>query len=621
MTRPKRRTRDVPAQNAPIRNPVVGAANGSGGASTNGAPRPVSDVLSQGLDAARFVVDAATAPMRGAVERGVESAYMVIEEYMLRGRQAAARFQQRRAGSEDMSDERPYGAGSAGPWGPMGPLVGTWMQMMRMWTDSMSPFIPGGSAMATDWMNQFAPAMAGVWGAGRVRQSVVVSASCPTEVALDIDPGAEAMPLRVEPLAPMEAAGGPPLAGVGIECSAGRIQVRVTVPDDQPAGTYRGAVTDAGGNRRGELRVELRAEERRHAREEEGGRRVIAAGVAADEGLVPSLLREYGEATRALLFDYLPAQEPRRYLYDLVADYPRRGGRAFRPTLCIATARAFGSALEAAIRTAVSIELVHNAMLIHDDIEDGSEERRGLPTMHVTEGVPISINVGDMLSMLSMRPLLDNRTLLGTDLSLRILEETERMARESAEGQALELGWRRDNVMEVAEQDYLHMVLKKTCWLATIHPSRVGALIGARGTVDPDRFIRFGFFLGAAFQVQDDLLNLVGNAQRYGKELGGDIYEGKRTLMLIRLYEQSTPDERRRLTGMLAQPRESRTVTDVRWARERMDHYDCLDYARQVAHGLAGAAWQECVDLYRHLPDTRDKRFIEALPAWVIQRN
>jgi geranylgeranyl diphosphate synthase, type II len=239
----------------------------------------------------------------------------------------------------------------------------------------------------------------------------------------------------------------------------------------------------------------------------------------------------------------------------------------------------------------------------------------------VTEGVPISINVGDMLSMLSMRPLLDNRNTLGTELSLRILEETERMARESAEGQALELGWRRDNVMEVAEQDYLHMVLKKTCWLATIHPSRVGALIGARGTVDPDRFIRFGFFLGAAFQIQDDLLNLVGNAQSYGKELGGDIYEGKRTLMLIRLYEQATPAERDRLTDMLAQPREARTRADVRWARERMDHYDCLDYARQVAHGLAGAAWHECTQLYQHLPESRDKRFIEALPAWVIQRN
>lgn len=347
----------------------------------------------------------------------------------------------------------------------------------------------------------------------------------------------------------------------------------------------------------------------------------MIASTTTPEKLVSSILREYGDATRAVLFDYLPTAEPRRYLYDLVADYPKRGGRGFRPSLCIATARAFGAPLDAAIQTAVSIELMHNAMLIHDDIEDESDERRGKPTMHMSEGVPIAINVGDMLSMLSMKPLLDNRRTLGTSLSLRILEETERMARESAEGQALELGWRRDNVNDVVESDYLEMVLKKTCWLATIHPCRVGALIGSGGMLDVDRFIRFGFFLGAAFQIQDDLLNLVGDGTSYGKEIGGDILEGKRTLMLIRLFEQSTPAERARLSAMLGQPRAERSPIDVQWVRERMDAYGCIDYARQVAHGLAGAADHEFTLLYQHLPDSRDKRFIAALPAWVIERN
>ena len=95
------------------------------------------------------------------------------------------------------------------------------------------------------------------------------------------------------------------------------------------------------------------------------------------------------------------------------------------------------------------------------------------------------------------------------------------MAWESAEGQAMELGWRRDNASDLTDADYLVMVLKKTCWLATIHPCRVGALIGSRGRADLEPFIRFGFFLGAAFQIQDDLLNLVAD-DRYGKEINGD---------------------------------------------------------------------------------------------------
>jgi geranylgeranyl diphosphate synthase type II len=342
---------------------------------------------------------------------------------------------------------------------------------------------------------------------------------------------------------------------------------------------------------------------------------------AAPPDLVTAVLREYGEATREVLFAYLPTAEPRRYLYDLLPEYPKRGGRSFRPSLCIATARAFGAPMEMALRTAASIELVHNAMLIHDDIEDESEQRRGKPALHVTEGVPLAINAGDMLALLAMRPLLDNRPWLGPDLSLRILEETERMARESAEGQAFELGWRRDNVSDVGESDYLLMVLKKTCWLTTIHPSRMGALIGSRGAIDLDQCVRFGFFLGAAFQIQDDLLNLDGDAHAYGKELGGDIWEGKRTLMLIHLLCHASPAERRRIRAMLVRPRERRSNADVAWVRERMDAHGSIGYARQVANGLAGAAQHEFQALYGGLPDSRDKRFLEALPAWVIERN
>ena len=345
----------------------------------------------------------------------------------------------------------------------------------------------------------------------------------------------------------------------------------------------------------------------------------MATEAGTTEKLVPAMLREYGAATRAMLFDYLPAGEPRRYLYDLVADYPRRGGRAFRPSLCIATARAFGSPLDAAVQTAVAIELMHNAMLIHDDIQDESEQRRGRPAMHVTEGIPIAINVGDVLSLLSIRPLLDNRRTLGSDLSLRILEETERMARESAEGQAMELGWRRDNCNELTDADYLTMVLKKTCWLATIHPCRVGALIGTHDGIDLEPFIRFGFFLGAAFQIQDDLLNLVAD-DRYGKELHGDLVEGKRTIMLNHAYRHATPAQRGRLADILNPANGPRTGAQVDWISGLMAANGSVEYARGIAHGLAGAALHEYAGVFGGVPDSRDKRFIQGLVTWVFER-
>jgi geranylgeranyl diphosphate synthase, type II len=341
--------------------------------------------------------------------------------------------------------------------------------------------------------------------------------------------------------------------------------------------------------------------------------------VAADtEHVVPSVLQEYGDVTRVALARYLRQRPPERHLYDLVADYPRRGGRMLRPSLCIATARVFGASIDDAVHSAVALELLHNAFLVHDDVEDESDERRGRPTLHVTHGVPVAVNVGDALALLGLRALIDNRIALGPRLTMQVLEEAERMARESIEGQALELGWRRDNTLALAA--YLGMVLKKTCWYSTIYPSRVGALLGTRSRDHLDRFVRFGFFLGAAFQIQDDLLNLAGDARRYGKELSGDILEGKRTLMLLHLAREADADERLRLREFLGKPRLARTLEEVEWVRDRMAAYGSLEHAQQVAHGLAGAARHECATIYGDRPWSRDRQFIEELPAWVLER-
>src|SRR6516162_87343 len=110
---------------------------------------------------------------------------------------------------------------------------------------------------------------------------------------------------------------------------------------------------------------------------------------------------------------YFPTGTPRRHLYDLLSDYPERGGKMMRSSLCIATARAFGGSIDDALCSAVAIELMHNALLIHDDIEDESEQRRGRPTLHVLHGIPLALNVGDTLTLLSLRPLFDNIGRLG----------------------------------------------------------------------------------------------------------------------------------------------------------------------------------------------------------------
>jgi geranylgeranyl diphosphate synthase type II len=337
--------------------------------------------------------------------------------------------------------------------------------------------------------------------------------------------------------------------------------------------------------------------------------------------LVREVLEEYGAIARSALTRYLSAEGSRERVYRLAADYPLRKGRALRASFCIAAARTFGATIAQAVQSAMSLELLHNAFLVHDDIEDESEERRGAPALHLLHGIPTAVNVGDALVILGLRPLLDNHAMLGPRVAWRVLQETERMVRESVEGQAIELAWRNENALDLTDSDYLKMTLKKTCWYTTIYPSRIGALIGTRDHASLDGFVRFGFFLGCAFQIQDDLLNLRGDHARYGKEIDGDLREGKRTLMLIHLQRVAADAERRRLSDILALPRAQKLPADIAWIRERLDWYGCLDHASHVAHALAGAAMHEFDLAYQAAPDSRDKRFIKALPSWVLERS
>jgi len=132
-----------------------------------------------------------------------------------------------------------------------------------------------------------------------------------------------------------------------------------------------------------------------------------------EDAIMTSMLSEYAAYARKGIDHLIPDKEPRKYLYDLIGDYPKRGGKGFRPGLCIAACKAFGGRLERVVNMAVSLELFHNAFLIHDDIEDDSYTRRNLPTMHQYNNRAIAINVGDAMNVLSLKPLLMNKGVLG----------------------------------------------------------------------------------------------------------------------------------------------------------------------------------------------------------------
>lgn len=317
---------------------------------------------------------------------------------------------------------------------------------------------------------------------------------------------------------------------------------------------------------------------------------------------------------------YLPDREPAEYLYDAVADYPRRGAKGLRPAILIATCQAFGGRAESALLPAISIELLHNALLVHDDVQDGSDMRRGRPALHHLIGEPLAINAGDALAMFSLRPLHEAVDGLGTRIGRLMMDEFHRMTEYALQGQALELGWTKDNVVDLTDEDYLRLIMLKTCWYTTVYPLRVGALIGARGANDLDPLIRFGYFLGAAFQIQDDLLNLEGDESLYGKELLGDLLEGKRTVPLLHLVRSLDADTRADVVELLSRPRVGRTVDDVVWMRSLMDQAGSIEYTHAFARGIAAEAVTAFDAAMGHLAPSDAKRLLRDLIDYMLQR-
>jgi geranylgeranyl diphosphate synthase, type II len=325
-------------------------------------------------------------------------------------------------------------------------------------------------------------------------------------------------------------------------------------------------------------------------------------------------------------------------LYDVMSDYPAREGKGLRPTLCISAARGAGGFGHSALVSAAAIELFHNGALIKDDIADESKKRRKKETLHELIGVPCAVNTGDATNVLAISLLLENLPEIGVAKTLHVLHEIEQMARQSVEGQSMELDWIAKHVYNLNDEDYFRMCAKKTCWYTFITPCRVGYIIGASHKDEIDMLeelnalTRFGMFLGIAFQIQDDLLNLLASFDKYGKETAGDLYEGKRTIMLNHLIKHSGKN-RKQIISILDKKRDEKTAEEVEFLMQEMIRCGSIAYGQALSSKLAlkarkllnslkifrdetpiqpGEAWEEpMVDL----------RFIRELVNYVIERD
>lgn len=303
----------------------------------------------------------------------------------------------------------------------------------------------------------------------------------------------------------------------------------------------------------------------------------------------------------------------RRYLYGPVAEFTANAGKRHRPLICLLACEAVGGDPELARPSAAAIEHFHTAALIHDDIEDSSLTRRDEPCMHITEGEGLAINAGDLALSLVCGTVVDDPG-LPDGLKLRVLSELVAMTTRTIEGQALDIGWARDGRFDLSTQDYLVMATHKTAFYSGGVPLAVGAIIGG-GTEEQIRILReFGMAVGLAFQVQDDILNLVGTRESTKKDFRSDITEGKRTLVAIHALQNSS--EADRLLEIL-----SGRATDAATLDEAvaiMERAGSVAYANEYATALVLDAKAALEDA---LPKSSARKLLVSMGDFFIKRS
>ncbi len=225
---------------------------------------------------------------------------------------------------------------------------------------------------------------------------------------------------------------------------------------------------------------------------------------------------------------FLDGQDKR--VYGGLSEYILRGGKRFRPALCFTTYRLFGGPDNAILEPASLIELFHNFTLIHDDIEDNSDFRRGAPALHRSHGLAFALNAGDALYTLIWDKILDQRN----------PKMFSKAFKRVVEGQGIEISWIQNEKFNISEKEYFEMISGKTAALIGLS-CEVGSYYAGG---DNSKLREYGEYVGLAFQIRDDVLNLIGDFDKYKKEIGGDISEGKRTLIVIHALENSNHSER-----------------------------------------------------------------------------
>ena len=286
----------------------------------------------------------------------------------------------------------------------------------------------------------------------------------------------------------------------------------------------------------------------------------------------------------------------------------RAGGKMLRPGLTLIVAEAVDGKRESALKTGAAIELIHTFSLIHDDIMDDDDMRRGKPSVHKVWGDDVAILAGDTLFSKAFEMIITSKDTT-PEQNNKALATVADACLKICEGQALDMGF--EERFDVTEDEYMEMIFKKTGALIAA-ATKSGAIMGGASQEVIDAMYEYGRLIGLAFQIQDDYLDLASDEETLGKPIGSDIGKGKMTIIAIKGLAS---DDSGRLLEILKDDENSQE--DIDEAIEILSKCGAIEYARNLALDSVNQAKQS-LDI---LPDSSSKQILLDIADFVLERN
>lgn len=323
---------------------------------------------------------------------------------------------------------------------------------------------------------------------------------------------------------------------------------------------------------------------------------------------VMEILKAYAEEIDVVIDDSLSKLEPES-LYESSEYLIKAGGKKFRPALTLLSCQAVGGKPEKALKAAAAIELTHTFSLIHDDIMDNDDTRRGKPAVHKVWGEPLAILAGDSLFAKSFELLSQSaEDNIAYERVVDALQVLTNSCINICEGQALDMAF--EDTFNVTKDEYMNMIYKKTGDLITASTT-IGAIMGGASSNEIQALRTYGKQIGLTFQIQDDYIDLTGD-ESIGKPVGSDLVEGKKTLMVVYALEKANKEDHDRLVELL----EANDESIIPEAMEILEKYGAINYARSKAYDCV----IESKQALSILPDSDAKDALFKLADFVFTR-